>query len=650
MIRFGPELCDDLEAAGRREWLETNGLGGFASSTVAAANTRRYHGLLTAALRPPVGRHVLLSKLEETLILDGRRFDLSTNFYEPAVVYPEGYRLMREFRLDPFPVWVFAVEGVEIEKSVFMIQGENTTVIQYELRHAQGRAVEMEIRPLLAFRDFHATTHENSALDGTVVFEPGRASIAPYRGMPSLHLAHDARSAEPGGCWYRQFRYDRERERGLDSVEDLYSPLILRFDFAEVAAASVIASTEPRDARRAGEYRKAEIARRRALAALAPSGDELIAALAAAADRFLVRRGDRASIIAGYHWFSDWGRDAMISLPGLTLATGRKQIARDVLLEFSGYIDQGMLPNCFPDGARGPVYNSVDATLWYFEAVRALNDPDFVRRSLYEKLKEIAGWFERGTRYGIRADGDGLLWAGDPGVQLTWMDAKVGDWVVTPRDGKPVEVQALWYNALRILEDFARQFGDEPAAGLYSKMADAAAASFTPLFWNAEAGCLCDVIARDGSRDTSIRPNQIFAVSLPYSMLSAGQQRQVVDLVERELQTPYGLRSLSPRDPAYRGRYEGDALSRDGAYHQGTVWPWLMGPFLTAWLKVHTGEEQAKSRAKKWLDPFREQLTRAGLGQMAEIFDGDFPHEPRGAIAQAWSVAELLRAALEMIQ
>ncbi len=315
-------------------------------------------------------------------------------------------------------------------------------------------------------------------------------------------------------------------------------------------------------------------------------------------------------------------------------------------------MDQGMLPNRFPDAGpspgNAPEYNSIDATLWYFEAIRALGESDFVHANLYGKLKEIVEWFVRGSRYGIRVDSDGLLSAGVSGVQMTWMDAKVGDWVVTPRIGKPVEVQALWLNALRILEDFARQFGDTAAAEHYSKMAEAAAASFCKLFWNRELNCLYDVIAPDGAADASLRPNQIFAISLPHTMLDADQARQVVDLVERELLTPGGLRTLAQGDPAYRGRYEGDPRSRDGAYHQGTVWPWLMGPFITAYLK--TRGEAGRTQAKTWIAGFASYLTQAGLGQISEIFDGDFPEEPRGAIAQAWSVGELLRAVLEVIK
>jgi predicted glycogen debranching enzyme len=340
----------------------------------------------------------------------------------------------------------------------------------------------------------------------------------------------------------------------------------------------------------------------------------------------------------------------MIALPGLTLITGRADIAKSILLAFAQHVDRGMLPNRFPDAGEQPEYNTVDATLWFFEAVRALlhytDDSEFVRANLYSALASIIDWHVRGTRYGIRVDDDGLLASGEPGVQLTWMDAKVGDWVVTPRHGKPVEIQALWYNALRIMEQLAHEFDDEADEERYSGMAARAHRSFNKLFWNEAAGCLYDVVNGD-AREASIRPNQIFAASLPHSMLSREKAKRVVEVVERELLTPYGLRSLAPSDPQYRGRYEGGPSSRDGVYHQGTVWAWLMGPFITAYIKANRGTKKSRQQAAQWLTGFREHLSDAGLGQISEIFDGDPPHQPRGCMAQAWSVAELLRAAVE---
>jgi predicted glycogen debranching enzyme len=651
MIECDQQICRNLDAACTREWLETNGIGGFASSTIAGLHTRRYHGLLTAASKPPVGRLLLLSKLEETLVLDGQRFELSTNQY-PGVIHPQGYRYLKRFRLDPFPIFTYDVGGVEIEKSVFMMHGENSTVIQYQLRGEPRGATLLEVRPLIAFRDYHSTTHENPALDATLHTEPNEVAVTPYPGLPTLHLAHDANAVVPQGYWYRAFQYAIERERGLDWVDDLFNPCALQFDLSQRPEAGVIASTERRDIARIGDYRQEEMRRRAAIQASTPSDHPIARTLVAAADQFIVARGPQQSIIAGYHWFGDWGRDTMIALPGLTLSTGRAEVARRILLEFSQYIDRGMLPNRFPDAGEQPEYNTVDATLWLFEAVRAFlhytGDEEFVEDALYAVLNDIILWHTRGTRYSIHVDGDGLLAAGAEGVQLTWMDVKIGDWVVTPRRGKPVEVQALWYNALCIMEELARLFDDEARQKQYDARAALAYQSFNRLFWNEAAGCLYDVI--DGARrDGAIRPNQIFAVSLPYSMLARDQAQGVVAVVERELLTPYGLRTLSPRDPQYRGRYEGDPHNRDSAYHQGTVWAWLMGPFITAYLKVHRRSPKALEQASIWLSGFGAHLNEAGLGQISEIFDGDAPHRPRGCIAQAWSVAEVLRAALETV-
>jgi predicted glycogen debranching enzyme len=660
MIRFERDVCGNLEKALPREWLETNGSGGFASSTIVGLNTRRYHGLLVAATQPPVGRYVLLSKLEETLLLDGRAFELSANHY-PSVVYPRGFRYLKEFRLDPFPVFTYEVEGTEIEKTVFMVQGENTTIIQYRLingsdvisasKELSSRTIELELRPLIAFRDYHSLTRENAALNSTVETLPGRASIAPYAGLPSLHLAHNAEQVESGGAsWYRNFQYEAERERGLDFTEDLFNPCILRFDLRKGTGAAVIASTEPREAGNADEYRRSEISRRLSIVAQAPIKDEFVQTLTAAADQFIVARGNQTTIIAGYHWFSDWGRDTMIALPGLTLATGRYDLARSILRNMARHVDRGMLPNRFPDSGENPEYNTVDATLWFFEAVRSYlaytDDLDFVDQELYGVLTEIVSWHVGGTRFGVKVDSDGLLNSGEPGIQLTWMDAKVGDWLVTPRHGKPLEVQALWYNALRIMQDLALRLGDEVNNRRYQAMATLAISSFNRLFWNEEIGCLYDVV-NSTARDASIRPNQIFAISLPYTILNPERAQSVLGVVQQHLLTPYGLRTLATSDPQYRGRYSGDQSSRDGAYHQGTVWTWLMGPFLTAYIKVRGRNELARRRAESWLLEMKNHLSASGLGQISEIFDGDDPHRPLGCIAQAWSVAELLRATVE---
>ena len=646
MINFDQESCRNLTASLSCEWLETNGIGGFASSTISGLNTRRYHGLLTAATKPPVGRLVLLSKLEETLVIDGRRYELSANQY-PGVIHPQGFNHQTGFRLDPFPIFTYEIEGVCLEKSVFMVNGKNTTVVQYDLSNTDDTDIKLEIRPLIAFRDYHSTTHENGALDRQIETEDSLTTFRPYGDLPALHLAHDSAIIDANGFWYRNFQYAVEHERGLDFAEDLFSPCAFTFDLNAKRKISLIASTERHDAACADTYRNVEIERRQALNKQPDGTNQLVSFLLTAADQFIVARERGETVIAGYHWFADWGRDTMIALPGLTLVNGRWEIARDILAEFATHVDRGMLPNRFPDAGEPPEYNTVDATLWFFEAVRSFlqytNDYEFVQTKLYPVLKDIVDWHVRGTRYQIHVDDDGLLFSGEPGVQLTWMDAKVGDWVVTPRHGKAVEIQALWYNALRVMEHLATKF-NEPG-NEYGAMADKARASFNEVFWNEQAGCLYDVVNGE-ARDASIRPNQVIAINLAHTMLSRDRAASMLKVIEHDLLTPLGLRTLSPTDPNYIGRYEGDPKSRDGAYHQGTVWPWLMGPYITAYSKTF-GRKAGRKFATTWLKNFELHLHEAGLGQVSEIFDGDAPHMPRGCVAQAWSVAELLRAIIE---
>jgi predicted glycogen debranching enzyme len=650
MISFDSEICTDFAKASAREWLETNGIGGFASATVAGANTRRYHALLTAALRPPLGRVTMLSKFEETLIVDGRRFELSANQF-PNKIYPEGFKFLKSFRLDPFPIWTYEVEGVEIEKKVFMIYGRNATICRWLVvggrwpEESRKPKIEIELKPLLSFCDYHALQRENAEINSSFEISENQISIHPYNEFPSLYLAHSGASVERTGFWYRNFEYAVERERGFDFREDLFQPFALKFDLS--AAAVVIASIEKQNASDAETLERSEIERRADLIKIAGAEDDFSKRLVLAADQFVVARGEGKTIIAGYHWFSDWGRDTMIALAGLTLATDRAEIARSILLEFSRHISEGMIPNRFPDAGDEAEYNTVDATLWYFEALRAYvektGDYDFVEEHLYEKLVNVVVWHLQGTRYNIHVDTDGLLAAGVKGeTQLTWMDAKIGDYVATPRAGKPVEIQALWYNALKIMADFAGKFGDDGDRQKYDSMALTAKETFNQLFWNEAEQCLFDVV-ENGNRDASIRPNQIFAASLTHSMLSPERARKVVEKIERELLTPFGLRTLSPQDAAYRPVYTGSPFDRDSAYHQGTVWAWLIGPFVDAYRKAYAGEAETETRVEEILSGLKTHLLEAGAGQISEIFDADAPHHPRGCIAQAWSVAEVLR-------
>lgn len=645
MLYLAADVCRNPEIAFEREWLETNGLGGFASSTITGLNTRRYHGLLCAAIDPPAVRFMLLSKLEQTLVIDGKRFEISVNQY-PGAVHPTGYEFQSSFRMDPFPAFSWLVEDVELTKSVFMVHESNTVVVEYLVR-AQGapiesnakRDVRLEVRPLLAFRGYHELAHHNDFIRASYETGEGQVTMTPYAGLPSIHFAHDAARVEPSGHWYYNFEYQQERERGLDFNEDLFQPLVLHFDLNARPQAAVIASTEPRDIATLPGLRKTEIERRSALGGK----------LAAAADQFIVKRGNRHSVIAGYPWFADWGRDTMISLPGLTLSTARSAIAREILDEFATWIDGGMLPNNFPDQGQQPGYNTVDSALWYFEAVRLYveqsADYEWLFSHIYGKLEQIIEAYVRGTRYHIHVDTDGLVYAGEEGVALTWMDARVNGVVITPRIGKPVEIQALWYNALRIMESFAARQEDK-RKDYYAARAEATLASFRSRFWNGSEGCLFDVIDTDRGNDASIRPNQIFAASLSHKLLEPEAARQMLSVVERELLTPFGLRTLSPRDPQYRGIYGGGVVSRDGAYHQGTVWPWLMGPFVIAWYDAHDRDAAARQRCLQWLSALKEYRTSDGMNQLPEVFDGDPPHHPGGCPAQAWSLASVIHAFL----
>lgn len=649
MIQLGSHICTDFAASSSREWIETNGIGGYASGTVAGTGSRRYHGLLVAATNPPLGRVILLSRFDEALVVDGERIEISCNKY-PDVVHPQGYKHLTSFRLDPFPRWTYEVGGIEIERSIFMVHGENTTVCRWKItdRSESPRIGDLncrlEIRPLVAFRDHHHLRREDGDFKTGFTTGSGWLAVSPYESMPTLYLAHNAAAVERTGVWYRNFEYALEQERGFDFREDLFQPFCLTFDLNRDA--TIIASTSKKPASQASELEKAELKRRADIVVRSEIKDESLWPLVLASDQFIVDRGEGKTVIAGYHWFSDWGRDTMISLNGLTLAVNRVDIAKQIILEFSRHISEGMLPNRFPDAGDTPEYNTVDATLWYFEAIRAYaektQDYDLIRDELYVKLTDIIDWHVRGTRFNIHLETDGLLFAGEEGHQLTWMDAKIGEWVVTPRIGKPVEIQALWYNALRIMESFAERFGDKDKRYEFADMAEIARKSFNGQFWNENARCLYDVINGEAP-DDSIRPNQIFAVSLPHTMLEPERARKVVDRVEADLLTPVGLRSLATTDPQYVGTYIGSPIDRDACYHQGTVWGWLIGPFIDAYRKVHSKDTLAENAVAAMIKGIKDHLTEAMVGQVSEIFDGNAPHGPRGAAAQAWSVAEVLR-------
>jgi predicted glycogen debranching enzyme len=658
MIEFGKNICNDLNAAAGREWLETNGIGGFAMGTVAGCNTRRYHGVLTSAANAPLGRFTMVSKVEETVVIGEKRFELSTNRF-PEKVHPQGFLFIESFRLDPFPVWRYVVDGIVIEKKIFMAYGENTSVCRWAVVSGDVKEIDskvslprdlikLEVRPLVSGVDYHHIQHQDKYLNGRVEISDYSAVMHPYLETPRLLFAHNAERTEVTGYWYRDFEYAIEKERGFDYREDLFQPMAFEFDLS--APAELRITTEDKTPAPAHVIETGELERREALIMQNASADETIQYLTLAADQFIVKRGEGFTVIAGYPWFSDWGRDTMIALPGLTLATKRPEIAKNIILEYAKHISEGMLPNRFPDAGEQPEYNTVDATLWYFEAIRAYiaatGDHELLRGGLYEKLAGIMAWHLRGTRYGIRVDTDGLLFAGTRGTQLTWMDAKIGDLVITPRIGKAVEIQALWYNALRIMSELAEFFGDDEDKARYDAMSVLCKQSFNAVFWNERDECLFDVVI-NGSRDASVRPNQMIAVSLPHSMLDDERAAKVVKKVEEKLLTPMGLRSLSPEDPSYSPIYEGTPFERDSAYHQGTVWAWLIGPFITAYRRVNKDDKDTEKRVAEMLAGLIGHLKEACVGQVSEIFDADAPHEPRGCPAQAWSVGELLRVISE---
>jgi predicted glycogen debranching enzyme len=652
-IEFGREICGDRDSATSREWLVTNGIGGYASGTIANSLSRRYHGLLIAALNPPLGRTLLLSKFDETAQYDGRSYPLYTNHWAEGIVDPSGFQWIESFKLDgTVPTWKFALGDAVLVKRVWMQQGTNTTYVKYRLQRGT-QPIHLSISALVNYRDHHSDTQAQNWSMNIVPINHG-ICITAYPDAVPFYLLSNQATFSLAHEWYYGFDLSVERYRGLRDRDDHLHAATFEVTLNPGEALTLIASTESNPELDGAIALKSRHARDQKLInfwnANRPTPPKKAPAwinhLVLAADQFVVNRPvpdepAGKTIIAGYPWFGDWGRDTMISLPGLTLVTGRPEMARSILRTFAKYVSQGMLPNRFPDAGEIPEYNTVDATLWYFEAIRQYynaTDDDDLLRDLFPVLAEIIDWHCRGTRYNIHLDAsDGLLYAGETGVQLTWMDAKVDDWVVTPRIGKPVEINALWYNALRTMAKFARQVGKPHQE--YEAIADRTLAKFSR-FWNPETGYCYDVLDTPNGNDAALRPNQIFAVSLLDSPLNAAQQRAVVDVCGRMLVTSHGVRSLSPDHPQYQGHYGGNQLQRDGAYHQGTGWGWLLGSFVLAHLRVYNNS----ALAQEWLEPMAQHLKAHGVGNLSEIFDGNAPMTPRGCIAQAWTVAEVLRA------
>jgi predicted glycogen debranching enzyme len=660
MIRFGRDITSDTSAVLRREWLVTNGIGGYAMGTACGARTRRYHGLLVAALKPPAVRSLLVAGLDAWADINGERYPLCSHEWAAGLL-PEGYHHLESFMLSgSIPTMRWAIGDVLIEQRIWMEPLKNTTCISYHYRRG-SRPISLQLIPLITYRDHHANTLGGADVQVSFDRHDGQYAVTVQASEDLSRDTHapppqpfwlwcDAAEASPLGEWWWSFTLPVEVERGLNANEDLFAPVTFRHTLQPDERVTLICTADSEPPRPwqdslSDRSRRDQSSIRRAKLEGAPGW---IQQLALAADQFVVQRiidGQPGhSVIAGYPWFADWGRDTMIALPGLTLALHRPDVAESILRTFAHFVDQGMLPNRFPDSGERPEYNTVDATLWYFEAIRAYlaywYDPALVK-DLFPILESIIGWHERGTRYKIRVDpDDGLLYAGESGVQLTWMDVKIDDWVVTPRIGKPVEINALWHNALRVMSDLAFRLGDTGASERYLHMATKAARSFATRFWYAGGGYLYDVIDGPQGNDATLRPNQLIAAALPYSLLDTQQERSVVERCRRSLVTSCGLRSLAPDAPEYDGHYLGDIRSRDSVYHQGTVWSWLIGAFVAASLKTGRPAQECLS----YLEPFADHLLDAGLGTISEIFDGDAPHTPRGCIAQAWGAAEVLRA------
>lgn len=645
MSAFKKDELKDYAFASNLEWLETNGLGGYSSSSVAGSNTRRYHGVLVAATTPPVGRLVVLSKLEETLVVKDQRFELSANQY-PGAVHPKGFQYLKSFTRDLFPEFVYEAGGVEMKKTISAIHGENTVVITYEVLQSKGKFV-LELMPLASCKDYHSEARANNSIYHNYLFDEGVFQTLNYERCPEIFISVPGSSFVDAKGWYYNYEHPVEQNRGLDYKEDLYTHGHFEVTLKQGDKLGIIVSIDDPRGRNAAQLVELEKSRREEL--VKPfAWNNGLRRLALAADQFVVKRGDLNTIIAGYPWFADWGRDTMISLPGLCLTTGRLNDFRNIIKEFAEYVNEGMLPNRFPDHGEVPEYNTIDATLWFFVAIYKyyLNskDKEFITGML-PVLTDIVEWHYKGTRYNIRVDpGDELLAGGQDGVQLTWMDAKVGNWVVTPRKGKAVEINALWYNALNILSYFNSECGEADEAKKWKTKADRVHESFNEKFWNDMRGCLYDYIDWNDI-NPDLRPNQLYAISLPFPLLTKQRATKVLKVVTDQLLTPKGLRSLERPHPDYKYIYSGDIFSRDGAYHQGTVWSYLLGSYIDALFFVKG--DKARKDAARIVEVFLKDLDETCVGSISEIFDAEDPHTARGCFAQAWGVAEAMRVAVE---
>jgi len=643
MVQKNKLTLSQFDESVQFEWLETNGLGGWASATIINCNTRKYHGLLVAATLPPTERMVLLSKLDEKIVLQEECYELGVNHFGDAIS-PTGHLYLTNFTNDLFPEWTYEVNGIVLKKTIAMVHGENTTLVIYTVVKAP-KAFSLQLLPFIAARDYHELQNKESNLWWHVDFENGVFSNQPFEQSPTIFISAPNSSYEHNPTWFDHFYYEEEKNRGLFYKEDLINHGTISLNLKKGQSVGIIISTENPSGKNAIQLFEKEVTRKKVLLNKQPD-NAIVKQLVLASDQFIVKRDENLkTIIAGYHWFTDWGRDTMISLPGLCLVTNRFDDAKKIIAAFANSVSMGMLPNRFPDHEKDPQYNNVDGTLWFFIAVykylHATKDTEFVLGTILPVFTDIIQWHYKGTRYGIKVDEDELLNAGEAGQQLTWMDAKIADWVVTPRIGKPVEVQALWYNALRIYSEVLHLNHQMEQAAQYAAKAAIVKIQFRKQFWYEEGGYLYDVIDKAKAPDASFRPNQLFAISLPFALIEEKEAKSLLKLIEDKLYTPVGLKTLPTYDLRYVGKYEGGVFKRDSSYHQGTVWSWLLGAYIDALVK--TRGSKGKSQAKEVIKEFSHHLDEACVGTVSEIFDADVPNTPKGCIAQAWSVAEILR-------
>jgi len=674
-INLGREALSDFDEAIKSEWLVTNGLGGYASSTVFGINTRKYHGLLIAAFNPPTDRRVLLSRLDEEVQVRKEIYQLGTNESRSGI-QPRGYQFLVGFSLNPFPTFTYKISSLYLSKTLFMPTGRNVTIVIYEVTNSGTEEASLRIKPLVNSRHFHSVLERDGLQwSFTQKLSENGVVVQPSTPLSALVLSSTEGRYNIGEGEWMETYFRVDDSRGESCLEHVYQPGFFEVEvspnetkrFCIMAAAgkdesdaqSLFSSLFGDGSREIDTLYDAELERRRGLLEVSkkqnalPQMEDWLEWLVLATDSFIVHRQSTQtkSVVAGYHWFEDWGRDSLISLPGLTLVTGRFNDAREILLTFKHYRQKGLIPNRFPDAAgEKPEYNTVDATLWYFNAVlqylKYTGDFDFVQTELWKTLKSMVEHHIQGTLHDIRIDKDCLI---AHGPRLTWMDAMINSQPVTPRRGRAVEIQALWYNALKFMELLATRFDEKAEASKYFSIAEKVKWSFAQEFWNPQTNCLFDVVVNDANKDASLRPNQVIAAALDFPILDRAKSERVVETVQRNLLGVFGLRTLSKDDSRYVGRYMGGRVHRDNAYHNGTVWAWLLGPFTTAFLKLKNHEKKWRDHAfQNFLQPlFKEEIFRAGLGTISEIFDGDPPHEPQGCVSQAWSVAEPLRAYIE---